>query len=308
MADVLDVSPSGFYAWRKRPPSERARADARRLLNIRVVQAESGGTYGAPRVQRELQDGGIRVGTERVARLMRDEGLQGRGPRRRRVATTDSRHDHPIAPNRLDRQFDVRGIRVNPAWVSDITYIPTQEGWLYLAAVLDLASRRCIGWAMRPTLDAELAVSALTMAITTRRPPAGLVHHSDRGSQYACAEYRAVLDAHGIVPSMSRKGNCWDNAVAESFFATLELELIDRHRWATRDAARRDIFRFIETWYNRKRRHSTLDYVSPVAYEEQLQNGSVWASRRLGAGGCRRRRQRGCRRCRRQPADHPRMA
>ncbi|GMV11356.1 MAG: transposase [Gemmatimonadota bacterium] len=275
MCEVLEVSPSGYYAWGKRPVSERAIADERLLLNIRIAHAKSDGSYGAPRVQRELKDDGIAVGTKRVARLMRADGLQGRAPRRRRrPQTTDSTHAHPIAPNLLDRQFDVNGVALNRVWVSDITYVPTQEGWLYLAAVLDLASRRCVGWAMRDTLDAELAISALEMAITTRRPAPGLIHHSDRGSQYACADYRAMLAAHGMLASMSRKGNCWDNAVAESFFATLELELILNHRWATRDAARRAIFRFIEGWYNRERRHSTLDYVSPVTYEERLQNAA----------------------------------
>lgn len=274
MCDVLDVAPSGFYAWRKRAPSARAIADERLLLNVRVAHEQSGQTYGAPRVHRELRDDGIRVARKRVARLMRADGLVGRAPRRRRVGTTDSTHDHPIAPNLLDRQFDVNSVRLNQVWVSDITYVPTQEGWLYLAAVLDLASRRCVGWAMRDTLDAELAVSALQMAIATRRPPPGLIHHSDRGSQYACGEYRAVLAAHGMIASMSRKANCWDNAVAESFFATLELELILNARWPTRDEARRAIFRYIETWYNRERRHSTLDYVSPAAYEEQLRTAA----------------------------------
>lgn len=274
MCPLLEVSPSGYYAWCKRPPSERAIADERLLLNIRIAHAKSDGDYGAPRVQRELKDAGIAVGTKRVARLMRHDGLTGRAPRRRRPRTTDSAHDHPIAPNLLARQFAVNGVALNQVWVSDITYVPTQEGWLYLAAVLDLASRRCVGWAMRDTLDPEIAVSALTMAITTRRPEPGVIHHSDRGSQYACADYRAVLAQHGMIASMSRKGNCWDNAVAESFFATLELELIMKHRWATRDDARRAIFRFIEGWYNRARRHSTLDYVSPVQYEEQLRNAA----------------------------------
>lgn len=270
MCAVLEVSPAGYYASRKRSPCARAIADERLLLNVRIAHAKSGGTYGAPRVQRELKEDGIHVGTKRVARVMREDGLRGRAPRRRRVATTDSTHAHPIAPNRLDRQFDGNGMALNQVWVSDITYVPTQQGWLYLATVLDLASRRCVGWAMGDTLDATLTISALEMAIATRRPAPGLLHHSDRGSQYACEDYRAVLDAHGIVASMSRKGNCWDNAVAESFFATLELELILNHRWATRDEARRAIFRYIETWYNRERRHSTLDYVSPVAYEEQV--------------------------------------
>jgi len=274
MGEVLDVSPSGFYAWRKRPPSERAIADERLLLNIRIAHAKSDGDYGAPRVQRELNDEDIHVGTKRVARLMRRDGLRGRAPRRRRPRTTDSAHAHPIAPNLLAREFDVNGVALNRVWVSDITYVPTQEGWLYLATVLDLASRRCVGWAMRETLEPELAVSALEMAITTRRPAPGLIHHSDRGCQYACADYRAVLEQHGMIASMSRKGNCWDNAVAESFFATLELELIMKHRWTTRDDARRAIFRYIETWYNRERRHSTLDYVSPAQYEEQLRNAA----------------------------------
>ena len=183
MCDVLDVAPSGYYAWRTRAPSARAIADERLVLNIRVAHAESGETYGAPRVHRELGDDGIRVGKKRVARLMRADGLVGRAPRRRRCLTTDSAHAEPIAPNLLDRQFDVNGVRLNQVWVSDITYVPTREGWLYLSAVLDLASRRCVGWAMRDTLDAELAVSALEMAIASRRPEPGLIHHSDRGSQ-----------------------------------------------------------------------------------------------------------------------------
>ena len=269
MCAVLAVSPSGYYVSKKRSPCARAIADERLLLNVRIAHDKSGGTYGAPRVQRELEDEGIHVGTKRVARLMRADGLVGRAPRRRRLTTTDSTHAHPIASNRLARQFDVNGLALNQVWVSDITYVPTQEGWLYLATVLDLASRRVVGWAMRDTLDTALALSALDMAITMRRPAPGLLHHSDRGSQYACAEYQAALAAHGMVPSMSRKGNCWDNAVAESFFATLELELIIKMRWATRDEARRSLFKYIETWYNRERRHSTLGYVSPATYEQQ---------------------------------------
>ena len=274
MCTVLEVSPSGYYASRQRAPCARARADERLLLNVRLAHAKSGGTYGAPRVQRELKDEGMSVGTKRVARLMREEGLQGRAPRGGRPTTTDSAHAHALAPHLLARQFDVHGVAINRVWVSDITYVPTRAGWLYLATVLDLASRRVVGWAMRDTLDAELAVSALRMAIGTRRPPPGLLHHSDRGSQYACAEYQAVLAAHGMRVSMSRKGNCWDNAVAESFFATLELELIVNAKWETRDDARRAIFRYIETWYNRERRHSTIGYVSPAAYEERRQDAA----------------------------------
>lgn len=274
MCTVLGVSPSGYYASRTRSPCARAIADERLLLNVRIAHEKSDESYGAPRVQRELKDKGLSVGTKRVARLMREDGLVGRARRRTRPRTTDSAHAHPIAPNRLDRQFDVNGLALNRVWISDITYIPTQQGWLYLAAVLDLASRRVVGWAMRDTLEPELTVRALEMAITNRRPAPGLLHHSDRGSQYACADYRALLAKHAMIASMSRKANCWDNAVAERFFATLELELIVTSRWATRDDARRAIFRYIETWYNRERRHSTLDYVSPAQYEERLQKAA----------------------------------
>jgi transposase InsO family protein len=270
MCRVLAVSPSGFYASRARAPSARALADERLMLNVRVAFRESGETYGAPRVHQALRAEGARVGKKRVARLMREDELVARRPKRG-MHTTDSNHSHPIAPNLLDRQFDVTGVRVlNQAWVSDITYIPTREGWLYLASVLDLGSRRCVGWAMRATLEAELAVSALRMALGARRPAPGLIHHSDRGVQYACEAYREVLDAHGLVASMSRKGNCWDNAVAESFFATLELELIVRSDWHTRDEARCAIFRYIETWYNRQRLHSSLGYRTPASYERDV--------------------------------------
>lgn len=273
MCRVLSVTPSGFYAWRKRPLCLRAIADERLMLNVRISHNRSGKTYGAPRVHQDLLAEGIQIGKKRVARLMKTDGLVARR-RKRGARTTDSKHSHAIAPNLLNRQFDVNGVQgvreLNRVWVSDITYIPTREGWLYLATVLDLGSRRCIGWAMRETLEADLALSALRMALGARRPPAGLVHHSDRGVQYACDDYRTLLAAHGIVASMSRKGDCWDNAVAESFFATLELELIINSDWHTRDEARRAIFRYIETWYNRERRHSTLGYLSPVAYEKEL--------------------------------------
>ena len=222
----------------------------------------------------ELQAQGTRVGPKRVARLMRTHGLVGRRRGRPRVQTTDSTHAHPIAPHLLARQFDVHGVAVNRVWVSDITYVPTRAGWLYLAVVLDLASRRVVGWAMRDTLEAELALSAARMAFAARQPAPGLVHHSDRGVQYACGEYRALVAAHGAVASMSRRGNCWDNAVAESFFATLELELIDQADWHTHREARNAIFHFIEGWYNSRRLHSTLGYVSPVSYEEQLRTAA----------------------------------
>lgn len=221
MCRVLSVSASGFYAWQKRAPSQRALQDQRLRLDVRVAHERSGETYGAPRVHRDLKAQGTRVAKKRVARLMQEDGLVARQPRRW-VCTTDSRHAYPVAPNLLDQQFSIEATKaVNRVWVSDITYIPTREGWLYLAVVLDLGSRRCVGWAMRETLEAELAVSALRMALSARRPGQGVMHHSDRGSQYACEAYRALLDANGFVASMSRKGNCWDNAVAESFLQHL---------------------------------------------------------------------------------------
>ena len=197
-----------------------------------------------------------------------------RARKRARVSTTNSNHDEPIAPNRLARQFDVNGIAINRIWVSDITHIPTREGPLYLAAVLDLGSRRCVGWAMRDTMEVELVLSALRMAREARRPQPGLIQHSDRGSQYASGDYRSALAAYGMVASLSGKGDCYDNAVAESFFSTLEFELLIQNDWATREDARRAIFRYIETWYNPRRRHSTLGYLSPAAYEAQLQEAA----------------------------------
>ncbi len=271
MCRVLEVSPSGYYASRKRPPSWHALMDEVLMAHVRIAHHESGDTYGAPRVHRELQAEGLPVSPKRVARLMREGGLIARQPKRRRVSTTNSNHGDPIAPNLLARQFDVNGIQVNRVWVSDITYIPTREGPLYLATVLDLASRRCVGWAMRDDMEVELALSALRMAREARQPAPGLIFHTDRGSQYASSDHRVELAAHGMIASMSGKGDCYDNAVAESFFATLEFELLMKSDWHTREEARRAIFRYIEIWYNRRRRHSTLGYISPAAYEEQLQ-------------------------------------
>ena len=270
MCRVLEVSVAGFYAYRKRPESWRAMIDDVLMAHIRIAFAESGETYGAPRVLQELRAAGLPTSTKRVARLMRADGLVARPRSRRRVVTTDSQHDDPIAPNLLGRQFDVHGVAINRVWVGDITYIPTREGFLYLATVLDLGSRRCVGWAMRDTMEVELVLAALRMARDARRPAPGLIFHSDRGSQYASSAHRRELAAHEMLASMSAKGDCYDNAVAESFFATLEFELIMKHDWHSRDEARRSIFRYIETWYNRKRRHSTLGYVSPVVYEAQL--------------------------------------
>ena len=268
MCRVLAVAPSGYYAWRRRPTCAHAIADERLLLHVRATHAASDGSYGAPRIHRDLRHAGIRVGKKRIARVMRTDGLVGTPARPRAPRTTDSTHAFPIAPNVLARRFDVNGVEVNRVWVSDLTYVPTREGWAYLAVVLDLASRRVVGWAVGDSLAAELALDAVQRALDERQPPPGLVHHSDRGVQYACTAYRELLAAHGVEVSMSRRGNCWDNAVAESFFATLERELIDRHDWATRAAAARAIFDYIAAWYNTRRLHSTLNYQSPAAYEQ----------------------------------------
>ncbi len=274
MCRVLEVSPSGYYVSLKRPPSWHALIDEILMARVRIIHQESGETYGAPRVHQELQAEGLPASPKRVARLMREEGLVARPRTRHRVSTTDSKHEHPIAPNLLDRAFDVNGVGINRVWVADITYVPTRDGMVYLATVLDLGSRRCVGWAMRDTIADELTLSALRMARMARRPEPGLIHHSDRGSQYTSGDYRAELAAHGMIASMSGKGDCYDNAVAESFFSTLEFELLMKHDWHTRDDARRAIFRYIETWYNPKRRHSTLGYLSPAAYEEQLREAA----------------------------------
>ncbi len=270
MCRVLAVSRSGFYAWQRRRPSARAQAEGGLRAAIARIFRESRRRYGSPRILRELRAQGVRTSKTRVERLMRAQGLRARVPRRF-VVTTDSAHREAIAPNHLARRF---GVETAPEpdriWVSDITYLSTREGWLYLAVILDLASRRVVGWGMGTALDTGLALDALRMALGRRRPCPGLLHHSDRGCQYASAEYRSALAAAGLTPSMSRKGDCWDNAVAESFFATLKWELIQRQRWQSRAEARRAVFEYIETWYNSRRRHSSLGYVSPAAYELAL--------------------------------------
>jgi putative transposase len=261
MCRVLGVSKAGYDAWVKRPPSARAHGDPRLALDIRAIHRRSRGTYGSPRVHAELRAQGMRAAGVRAKQ------------RRRFRGTTDSRHGEPVAPNVLARQFGVGQVgAADRVWAGDITYVPTREGWLYLAGVLDLASRRVIGWAMRPTLERGLPRDALPMAVAQRRPAAGMLHHSDRGSQYAGGDDQALLTQHGMRCSMSRKGDCWDNAVVESFFATLKAELVDDADWATREEARTALFEYIEGWYNRQRRHSSLGYRSPVQYEqEQLQ-------------------------------------
>jgi putative transposase len=259
---VLEVSRSGFYAWEDRDPSKRSMDDEKLCVEIVAIHKASRGTYGSPRVHAELQALGIAVSRKRVARLMRTLGLE--SPRKKRFkATTDSKHDMPVADNVLDRQFEVEAPDL--AWVTDITYVWTDEGWLYLAAILDLFSRRVVGFAMSDRIDRALVLQALKLAAGRRVPNAGLTHHSDRGSQYASSDYRKALGDLDIVCSMSRKGNCWDNAVAESFFATLKTELVYRRRFATRAEAREAIFDFIETFYNSHRRHSTLGYLSPMS-------------------------------------------
>lgn len=271
MCDALGVATSGFYAARQRQQSARAATDEVLRVQVRAAHTRSRRSYGAPRVHRELRDLGMRVAKKRVARLMREDGLVAR-PRRRFIRTTDSNHGEPVATNRLARRFAVDEVGgINRVWVSDITYVPTREGWLYLAVVLDLGSRRVVGWAMRETLETELALAAIQSALADRRPNRELLHHSDRGSQYASHDYRALLGGHGIVESMSRKGDCWDNAVAESFFATLEHELLGHSTFDSRQEARQAIFEYIEVWYNRERRHSSLDYVSPAEFEQRLQ-------------------------------------
>ncbi len=269
MCRLLAVSVSGFYAAQRRAPSAHATTDAHLRLAIRAVHRRTRGRYGSPRVTAELRTQGTPVSRKRVARLMRAEGLRGRGRLARRPHTTDSAHAAPVAPNLLARQFAPATSERDRVWVADLTYVPTGESWLYLAVVLDLASRRVVGWATGPTLRTTLPLAALQQALAARRPAGGLVHHSDRGVQYASAEYRTVLAAHGVTASMSRRGDCWDNAVAESFFATLETELIADAQWPTHAAATRALAAFIEPWYNDVRRHSSLGYVSPAQYELQ---------------------------------------
>jgi putative transposase len=264
MCRVLGVSSSGYYAWRKRPVAPKTKADA--LLAVEVVGAHrrSRGTYGSPRVHAELRARGTRVGRKRVERLMREQGIQARRKRRFR-RTTDSNHPNPVAPNVLARRFEPEA--PNRAWVTDVTYVWTDEGWLFLVVMLDLFARKVVGWSTSALNDTSLALAALHAALRTRRPAAGLVHHSDRGSPYASEDYRDALKDGGLIPSMSRTGDCWDNAVAESFFATIKAELIDAERFPTRAAATATIGDYIERFYNPQRRHSHLGFLSPIEFE-----------------------------------------
>lgn len=267
MCEQLAVSVSGYYSWRKRPPSRRSQANASLLVQIRQIHQESDGAYGSPRIHQALQRQAWRCSKNRIARLMSQAGLQGKHKRKRRICTTDSQHAQPVAPNHLAQQFTATA--PNEKWVTDITYIATEEGWLYLAAVLDLFSRKIVGWAMGDTLHTALVLDALHMALAQRRPMSDLLHHSDRGSQYASAEYQAQLLATGMRCSMSRTGNCYDNAAMESFWATLKRECTDDQRFRTRTHAKTIIFRYIEGFYNRRRFHSTLGYLAPDEFEQR---------------------------------------
>lgn len=264
MCSVLEVSRSGYYAHQARPESARS-AEAKRLTeSIRSVHKQSRGTYGSPRIHAELVSRGETCGKNRVARLMRKNGIESERTRRFRK-TTDSKHKLPIAPNLLEQRFEAE--RANEIWVADITYIPTDEGWLYLAAEEDLFSRRVVGYSMSTSLATPLVMDALTMALGRRRPPEGLIHHSDRGSQYASNDFQELLKSHGARCSMSGKGNCYDNAPMESFFGTLKNELVHHRRFRTRAQARAEIFEFIEFFYNPWRLHSSLGYCAPEAFE-----------------------------------------
>jgi len=264
---VLAVARSAYYTWTRRGVSARATADEALTAQIAAAHARSRRTYGAPRIHAELRTGGVRCARKRVARLMRAKGLVG-CHRRRRTRTTVADPTRAPSPNLVARDFTAAA--PDRLWIGDITFVPTREGWLYRAVLLDVYSRRVIGWAMADHLRAELALDALAMALQTRRPPPGLVHHTDRGGQYTAAAYQDALAARGLVCSMSRAGECLDNAMAESFFSTLKAELIDTRSWATRAAARSAIFEWLEIWYNRRRRHSALAYRSPIAHEEHM--------------------------------------
>jgi transposase InsO family protein len=265
MCSALDVSSAGYYAWRGRPESRRSATNRALLDDIKRVHRDNHECYGSPRIHLELEAQGRGASRGRIERLMRRHGVRAIMARPRRARTTDSRHDLPIAPNLLDRNFVAAA--PNRIWLADITYIETGEGWLYLSTVMDLYSRRIVGWAMRDHLRTELPLAALRMAISAQRPGAGLIHHSDRGVQYASHDYRAALVADGITASMSRKGNCYDNAPMESFFHTLKTERVHHRQYATRAEAQRDIFAYIEGFYNRTRRHSAIGYITPIEME-----------------------------------------
>jgi putative transposase len=268
LCELLEVSRSGYYRWESTPPSQRQHEDEELADHIVQSHLASRGNYGAPRIMEDLKDKGVKTSKRRCARIMRQHGLRGRKKHRKSPRTTDSQHAHCPAPNLM--RGSEKPTRPNQAWVTDITYLDTGEGWLYLAAILDVWSRKVVGWACGPTLHVSLVLAALANARRNRKPPSGLRHHSDRGVQYACDEYRKALSAAGMICSMSRKGNCYDNAAMESFWSTLKTETgLDEATPISRRAAELIVFDYIETFYNPKRRHSSLGYLSPVAFEKQ---------------------------------------
>ena len=265
MASVLDVSTSGFYAWLRRGPSQRARRQETLAQAIRNRFEESHGNYGSRKIAKELAGHTVRACRNTIARVMNRMGLRSRAQRRRFVVTTDSHHDEPVASNHLDRDFDAS--KPNEKWVADITYLRTKQGWVYLAAVMDLFSRRIVGWAVSDCIDTALIENALRNALSTRSPEDGLLHHSDRGCQYASDDYRQLLRRHSIECSMSRRGNCWDNAPMERFFGSLKGEWMNHTQLENLGHARREAFKYVEIFYNRRRRHQAIGYVSPVEFE-----------------------------------------
>ena len=264
MCALLKVSRSGFYAWLTRPESQRSRENRSLETKIRVFHAASHGIYGSPKIHQDLIDDGVRCGKNRVARIMREAGIRSRRKKKFK-ATTNSRHNLPVAANLLDQDFTAK--TPDSVWVGDITYVPTQEGWLYLAVLIDLYNRKVVGWSSSSRMTRQLAIDALQMALDRQSPKKGLVHHTDRGSQYASGDYQKALSDRRIVCSMSRKGNCYDNAVAESFFGLLKTEWVNHCRYRTRSEANRSLFYYIEIFYNRKRRHSALGYKTPHEYK-----------------------------------------
>lgn len=277
LCELLKVSRSGYYRWESSPPPQRQRVDDELVDHIIQSHQESRENYGAPRILKDLKEKGIKTSKRRCARLMREQGICGRKKHRRRPSTTDSKHAHPPAPNLMREGAKPTG--PDQAWMTDITYINTGEGWLYLAAILDVWSRKVVGWACGPTLHTSLVLAALAMAKRNRKPPPGLRHHSDRGVQYACDEYRKALLAAAMICSMSRRGNCYDNAAMESFWSTLKTETgLDQSTPISRRAAELIVFDYIETFYNPKRRHSSLGYLSPVAFEKQPINKDIKAA------------------------------
>ena len=264
MCNVLSVSRSSYYAWLKRPESSRKKENRKFAAKIKVIHGQYRKVYGSPRIHKELKDQGVPCGQNRVARVMKQEGIRAIVPRKFK-ATTDSKHNLPVAPNLLKQDFDVK--EPNKVWLADITYIFTAEGWLYLASIMDLGSRRIKGWSMNNRINKELTLDALKMAICNNPETKGIIHHSDRGSQYASREYQKLLKDNALICSMSRKGNCWDNAPMESFFHTIKTEWVYGFKYKTRQEAKVSLFDYIEIFYNRQRRHSGIQYMTPCQYE-----------------------------------------